>query len=409
MQSSTESRTETKGNPHITTKAGPKVALLTSVHSPFDTRIFYKQARSLARAGYDVRLICPHDREEEVERVKLVPLPRPKGRLKRLLLSPWRVLKLALAQRASIYHFHDPELLPVGVLLRLLGKKVIYDIHEDVAKQILNKEWLPARRLISSAYRLLELLTCRLFPLVLAEASYARLYPQGVRKVIVQNFPETGIFPSPRKQEEREFKGEGECAGDGERKRKRERFTACYLGGVSALRGMERTLEALALLKEKGQLIDFLCIGPASKKYAAHLERRIEELGLTQQVELRGRMEAPRAYTLLQECHVGLAVLQPNPNYFASFPTKMFEYMGLGLPVIVSNFPLWQNVVDQAGCGFTVDPLAAADLAKALATLAADPQQAKEMGEHGRRAIAEEYNWEREEQKLLALYAKLML
>ena len=388
-----------------------RVTMLTSVHSPFDTRIFYKEALTLVRAGYRVTLVCPHPHREEVQGVRLVPLaysgsrskartrtasrsypsPTGAGRLQRILLSPWRAFAQALRFPAPVYHFHDPELIPTGFLLRLLGKKVIYDVHENVSAQITRKERLPAPQLLASLYRTLELTACRLFALVLAEASYTRLYPERTRKAVVQNFPQLEIFPSPTQAPE-----------------KYPTFTAGYLGGVSAIRGAERVLRALGILKERGIPANFVCIGPASEEYAAYLQQLAEELEITDRVTFHGRMEAPAAYRILQQCHVGLAVLQPNPNYYHSFPTKMFEYMALGLPVIVSDFPLWRGVVDKAACGCTLDPTDPEALADTLQTLAHNPSRAARLGENGRRAVEREYRWEKEAEKLLQLYQHLL-
>ncbi len=96
-----------------------KVCILTSVHSLFDIRIFHKQAKTLAKAGYDVTLIVQHTRDEVIEGIKVIALPKPKNRFHRMIGLVFRVFRLALTQKADVYHFHDPELLPVGVLLRL--------------------------------------------------------------------------------------------------------------------------------------------------------------------------------------------------------------------------------------------------------------------------------------------------
>ena len=116
-----------------------KVCILTSVHPPFDIRIFHKEAKSLARAGYDITLIAQHDKEEIVEGIRIVSLPKPKNRIDRMTRTVWSAYRKAIKIDADIYHFHDSELIPIGLLLKLRGKRVIYDVHEDFPASILCK------------------------------------------------------------------------------------------------------------------------------------------------------------------------------------------------------------------------------------------------------------------------------
>jgi len=84
-----------------------KVCILTSVHPPFDTRIFQNEAKSLTMAGYDVRLIAQHDKQETVDGIRIVPLPRPKNRFERMTRTAWLVYRKALEIDADICHFQD--------------------------------------------------------------------------------------------------------------------------------------------------------------------------------------------------------------------------------------------------------------------------------------------------------------
>jgi glycosyltransferase involved in cell wall biosynthesis len=368
----------------------PKVCILTSVHSLYDIRIFYKQAKSLLQSGHEVTLVVPDEDMEErmIEGVCLKPVPKPRDRLERLTSTLWRVWREAVKAKADIYHFHDPELIFVGILLRLQGHKVIYDIHENVVNQIRSKRWVPLRKVVSSVYRLIELSLCRFFVLVLAEASYNKLYPNTWKKIVVQNFPELCLFPQLPE----------------------ERFPShrlVYLGGVTRLRGISVILEALSLLKQDGVSFHFDCIGDASTYYMEELEQECARLDLGRHVIFHGRMKATEAYKIVSQSAVGLAVLQPNSNYLESFPTKMFEYMALQVPVVTSDFPLYRRTVEAAACGINVNPEDPIQLAQAIRYLFEHPEEARKMGVNGRHAVETKYNWSMEEAKLLMLYREL--
>ncbi len=113
-----------------------KVCILTSVHPPFDVRIFHKEAKSLVKAGYDVTLIAQHDKEEIVDGVKIINLQKPRNRIERMTKTVSELYQKALRVDADIYHFHDPELIPVGKALKKRGKAIIYDVHEDYYESI---------------------------------------------------------------------------------------------------------------------------------------------------------------------------------------------------------------------------------------------------------------------------------
>jgi len=364
------------------------IAHLSSVHPARDVRILQKECSSLVQAGYQVTLVIPHDQSEVVNGVQILALPKPRQRFQRMTQTAWQVYRTALTLNADLYHLHDPELLPWGQLLRLSGKPVIYDMHENVPAALLTKPWL--RPWLRSAVAALQQITERVWltglNVIFAETSYAPIYHWVKRSTIVLNMPLVDhlLALSASKQAHP---------------------TVSYIGGVSAIRGSSVTVEALSLLKQQGRTVHWECIGPATNTHLVELQARISAEGLNG-IRFYGYLPATEGWPLIARCHIGLAILQPVPNYRESYPTKLFEYMALGLPVITSNFPLYQAIVEKEQCGLCVDPTSPAAVAQAIAWLFDHPAEAQAMGERGRQAVRERYNWQHEQHKLLEFYAE---
>lgn len=370
--------------------ARARVAILSSVHPAFDTRIFHKEARSLAAAGYDVTLVIPHAKDETVDGVKLRALPQAGSRLRRFAAAPPRVLREALRLRADVYHFHDPELIPVGLALKALGKRVIYDVHEDVPKSILGKTYLPARtvRPLAAVSRIAETAASRAFDLiVLARDDIEDSFRGHPRTLLIRNYPSRAAFPDVVRTER----------GDGI-------FLVAYTGGLTAGRGAVEMLDALARVPERcrARLVIF------GKFRPEELETRIRAHHAFARVDYRGWVSYDTLPEQLVQADAGIVCFQPEPNNVNAGPTKLFEYMACGLPVVASDFPMWREVIAGNDCGLLVDPTKPDSIAGALTRLADDPAGRRRMGENGRRAVHRVYNWEAEADRLLEAYARLL-
>lgn len=362
-----------------------KIVHLTSVATTFHVRIFAKQCRSLAAAGNEVVLLGTHDEDAEADGVKIRTVGKPRGRLHRMLVITTRLLRAALNEKADLYVTHDPELTPIAWVLSAMGHAVVYDMHENTPKQLLTKRWIPRllRRPVSLVLATIHRTLLQQIPVVFAESSYAKDYTYVRTQTTVLNMP---------------FHGE-----------ESDRFskpTLGYIGGVSELRGAITTLEALQVLHDRGGAPDFECIGPI----APADDTRLHELrsAIASDVRLRGYERSDEGWRRIARCHIGLAVLKDIPNYRESFPGKMFEYLSFGVPVIVSDFPLYRDVVDEVGCGLCVDPDSPQDLADAIEWMLANPKESLAMGRRGKQAIEARYNWPTEFQKLLNFYDRVL-
>lgn len=361
-----------------------RIRHLSSVHDITDTRVSYKECGCLGDAGYEVALINTHDGDSTVAGIPVIGVGAPRNRIHRILIKTWVIFIRALREKADIYHFHDPELMGVGLALRLLGKKVVYDVHEDVPLQIMNKTWIPgwAKRPLAGIVRVLEGISGRLLSgVVAATPSIAEKFPDS-RTVVVQNFPEKGL-----------------AVEHNDRPFHQRRHAFIYIGGLSEQQGLFEMLDAFARLDEATR-------GWIAGRFKHHRDRAEAHPGWSR-VDHAGLVRREEIVAGLRDAQVGIVLDHPISNYVEGYSTKMFEYMACGLPVVCSDFELWQRIVGEADCGITVDPFDADSVTEALTRLLSDPQEAARMGENGRQAILSRYNWDVEFEKLLGLYERL--
>ena len=366
------------------------VAQLTSVHPADDVRIYVKQCRTLAEAGYRVSLVAPDGRlPNDGSPVQIVPVRRREARLARMVATTWDVFQCTRALSAKIVHFHDPELIPAGILLKVIGRRVIYDVHENVPDQVLSKDWLPRalRGAVSKLIDLTERVSARLFDAVVAATpDIARRFPAH-KTVIVQNFPLLSEFAS------------GECVVPG-----RIRRDLVYVGNIADIRGVIEMVEAMAILQRERP---GMCLNVAGRFLSVSLEERVRAMDGATAARFLGWQSRDQVSKLLSSALAGLVVLHPTPSYQRAYPVKLFEYMAAGIPVIASDFPLWRQIVQEAECGLLVDPHDPRAIADAAIWLCEHESEARAMGAAGAAAVRSRFNWSHEAEKLLRLYARL--
>jgi glycosyltransferase involved in cell wall biosynthesis len=367
-----------------------RVCHFTSVHPFDDVRVFQKECRSLAAEGFAVHLVAVGAPDRVEDGIRLHGVPKTWcSRPGRMMRAPGAMAKVVASIDADVYHFHDPELLPVGLWLHSKGKRVVYDAHEDLPRDLYSKRYLGwARFVLRWPVEVVENMASRRFSAVVAATPFigARFARINARTVVINNYPLRDQFLVPTAVPWRE----------------RDR-TITYLGIISANRGLFRMVEALGLLPARMDLTLQLVGSFASSEERQRASAlagwgRVREIGQVNRSELASMLAKTRA---------GVIVFQPEPNHIHSQPNKLFEYMSAGLPVIASAFPLWKELFDSTGCGVVVDPLNAVDLARAIEFILSHPEEAERMGHRARSAVVESRNWEQESRKLMRLYHDL--
>ena len=320
--------------------------------------------------------------------IEVFPLPVSKNHYKRYVLNCLRAAILLLRAKADVYHLHDPELLPLGILLRLIGKRVIFDSHEQYFEKMKSKALPKAiKSMVSSLWSLLEYIAARtLNHMIMADSYKFERFPKG-KATVIANYAPLRII---------------ECAKN-KCSRNDSHFRIVYIGGISSDRGIEKTYEALTLLVDDE--IELHLAGPISDE---ELRGRIEN---HKGVIYHGFLPWEEIGALLSKCDLGLILLQPIAAYLyytGENIVKLYEYMALGLPVLLSNFPRLKAFIESLDCGIAVDPTSPRAIADAIKYLRDNPDVRKRMGENGRRAFLERFNWEIEEKKLLKVYETVL-
>lgn len=364
-----------------------QVCHITSVHPRNDIRIFVKECRALAKEHHVTLIVADSLGNQQESGIAIYDVGKVSGgRLQRIKKTTAAIYAKVLELQPDVVHFHDPELMGIAGKLVKAGYKVIYDVHEDVPKQVLNKQWLPKiiRPLISWLVKLQEKRTAaKLSGIICATEIIARRFKQyNPNTIAVHNYPILAeLANNPVKWEDRDL-------------------DLCYVGSISQTRGILPLSESLVISGCQLEL--------AGAFSNSAIETQLKNSTRFSRINYHGVIGRAAIAELLSRVRVGMVTLLPTPSYVESLPIKLFEYMLSGIPVVASDFELWRPIVEGNNCGLMVDPTDPNAIAKACLELIKNPLQAQQMGENGYQAVMKHYIWEQEQLKLLEFYRKLL-
>ncbi|QCE41152.1 glycosyltransferase family 4 protein [Psychroserpens sp. NJDZ02] len=363
-----------------------KICHLTSAHARDDIRIFKKECISLKNNGYNVSLIVADGKGDDVvEGVKIYDIGKLEGRLNRFIKTTKKIYKKAVEINADLYHFHDPDLMPAGFKLIKKGKYVIYDVHEDLPGQTMGKPYIKPvfRKPIALALKTLEHFFSKRYSYIITATPHIKsLFDNRNKAIDINNYP----FKNELLSEEKNYL-----------EKKQE---VCFVGAISEIRGLEQVVNAMDGLDVKLNL--------AGKSNQVSFRDKLTKTKGWNNVNELGLVTRQDVKTILANSKVGIVTYLPSPNHIYSQPNKLFEYMSAGIPVIASNFDLWKQIVEDYDCGICVDPESSEEIRAAIKELIDKPKKAQKMGENGKKAVMNKFNWASEEKKLIKLYEEIL-
>lgn len=362
-----------------------RVVHVSSAHPANDPRIHDKECSTLLEAGYDVEIIATGIRPAGT------PIPvtitwRPTSRAIRVTAGAAVAILYALCRRPVLVHLHDPELAPFLPLLRICGIIAVFDSHEDIPAALRDKQYLSvAKRKVAGRFgvRLVRYIDRWCDGVVAATPSIARAFSSN-KTCLVQNYPITSQWQTSTGFSERQH--------------------LVYIGGLSEARGAWHMLDAMQVLRRTCPDLRLKIAGNVS----AQLLRDLQGHPSWESIDYLGVLTREEVSALLGNSMIGLVLFQSAHNHVESQPTKLFEYMAAGLPVVASDFEHWRKLVDLPQAGLTVEPQDAAAVAGAVCQLVRDRKAAEDMGRRGQQMSESVQNWNTQGANLVRLYDSLI-
>lgn len=361
-----------------------KICILSTVHEALDVRIF-KQAKTLAEAGFDITLIAQYPQNETKNNINIIALSKPRNRVCRFF-GMFRIFFIVLRQKPYICHFHDPELIFIGFFLKIFGKKIIYDVHEDVPSDILGKKWIPKflKTITAYTFNFVEKLISRSFDQIITVGDFISKKFKNKNVSEIHNYP--SLLDFPKRSLLPSQKG----------------IKIIYSGILDELRCIKEIIEALEYIDEKYNCKLIL----AGRFNDPEYEKEVRSLKEFDSVDFKGFLEYNELKKLLIQCNIGILCFKPIPNQTESLPNKLFEYLAAGLAIVASNFLLWEDILTKNDCGVTVNPEDPKSIAEGIEKIISQNGKLEQMSQNAS-ILSRDYSWEGEKEKLLAVYKRL--
>lgn len=359
-----------------------KICHFTISHNPFDERIFYKECSSLSKQ-YEVNLVTTCDKNHEKDNINIIGIGRNKNNFHRLIRTI-SIIPILLKTKSKVYHFHDPELLITGFILKFIfRKRVVYDIHEDYTASLkthgINKN-------IVSLWNKIELSLSSLFDLNIVVDSHLMSKFKNSSTILIGNYPFASFAKDVVKI-----------------KKEKDVFKLVYLGSITEDRGLRTAVEVVEKIKDFD--IELHIIGESKFDDLTKLFNN------SNKVFYHGRIPWTELKENLLEYDAGLILLKPVPAYTYSTGeniVKLFEYAAIGIPSIISDFPGLNKFIKENGGGLLVNPIDVNDIIEKVTLIYNNKELREKLSNESKKFVLKKYNWDMQQDKLIKAYSKIV-
>jgi len=364
-----------------------KIGILTTIHPSYDARIFERTVIPLMNAGFQVEVISAWEPHSSYSNIIWTTFNSPNSRIERVAHA-WRLFLAALRSKSQSIHFHDIDFAPFAFLLKLCtNKKIIYDCHENYPEEIIfGKPWIrkELRHLIASIVDFFEKFFIRFYDrvIVVVPSTAHKFLPITKKVTIIRNL---SVY-EPNKDLSHQK-------------------NILYTGTVSENYGGNYILQLAEKIKEQQLELKILVFDKFDETYKDFFIQQVQQKGLP--IQIRGRFRRNEILQVMSLGSVGLSFSLDTPSNNLGYPTKLFEYMSFGIPVVASDTLRHQQILHISNSGILVNHNDMDDVLSKITDLMDNPLHLEQLRENGFRAIQNDFNWRLEEKKLIEVYHNL--
>lgn len=393
-----------------------RICMISTNHDIFDDRIYWKQALSLKKNGYEV--ICVgisniDDSGMTSNGIKYI-LIKPENKKFNLVVTTNlfysetfgmetynKLFNIVSDLKCDVYHFHDLYINIIGKKLKNMPHKpkVIYDVHECYPEEIRDykktKGIATLNKLLYSYYiDKWELLCSQHYDYIITvERSIKERFARAVgqdKVDIIYNYTNFKVNYDQIK-----------C--------KKKVYDVIYCGGISKIRGAMQLLEMVKIARNDNEKFKMLFLGPINSAILRdEMLNYISKNGLEENVILKGKVPFNEVREYYLASKIGIAIFLPSEVFNKSIQIKTFEYMMFGLPIVGSNFGHISEYINEANVGETVDPTSPTMIWDAVNKILSDQELYNTYSKNGNKVASEKYNWDIMEIKLLKIYNSIL-
>lgn len=383
---------------------------------PPDIRV-EKEAKTLLDAGHEVHLLLEgvpgQERMEEYKGMSLlrgVTMGPLREKYHRYTFNftfrdrMWRraIRDFASSRNVQALHVHDLPFMKEAVsVARELGLPVVADLHENYPAGL--QAWYESSFKKRTIYNYRRWSRYEREILEEVDAVIA-VVEESKERLVRLGLPADKIFvvPNTASREREAIPIDREIV-----EKYRGSFVLCYIGGFAPHRGLDTVIRAMPIVKAKVPEVHLLLVGDRNEPYRRYLERLTGESGCGDLVEMTGWQPFEKIWSFIEASDVCLVPHARNPHTDTTIPHKIFQYMSVRKPIVVSDCPPLRRVVEDSrgGVWFKYDD--PADFAAKVIGLYENGEERRRMGEAGRNAFLDRYNWDSTSGELRLLYERL--